>query len=141
MNLYQALFNGGGAVQGALGNITSILTPSVEDDTSALGFLFDALTFGLSLYAEGSVLTKALIRVAPQSTSLGSKLLPSSSSTGVFDSWTEASGEVGKYMLVGTEHWRRTFSRGITDPSIVGICERHCGCAFLSNKMHKYMLG
>ncbi len=55
-----------------------------------------ALTFGLSLYAEGIPLEKALWRILPQSLTVAQKLYPSGTVEGQWDTWKEVQNNVGK---------------------------------------------
>lgn len=54
-----------------------------------------ALTFGLSLYSEGSVLTKALLRSLPQSSSLLTKVFPEGQVEGTVTEWADVAGMRG----------------------------------------------
>ena len=112
LDLYNGIGGADQTVQDGLSSIVTLLDPPQETGPpKALEYVLDALTFGLSLYSEGSILTKALLRSAPQTASLVGKLFPSGTVDGEFQDWSEVSGDVGKV----TDAWKSSVASGLPD--------------------------
>ncbi|KAF2236690.1 hypothetical protein EV356DRAFT_565497 [Viridothelium virens] len=112
LDLYNAIGGADQTVQDGLSSIVTLLDPPQETGApKPLEYVLDALTFGLSLYSEGSVLTKALLRSAPQTSSLIGKLFPSGTVDGEFSDWSQVSGDVGKV----TDAWKNSVASGLPE--------------------------
>ena len=98
-NLYTAIGGAQSDVESLIGQIISTMNPPdpTSGGTPAWEYALDALTFGLSLYAEGSVATKALIRLFPQTSSLVTKLYPSGDVSGDVTQWANVAAAVGQF--------------------------------------------
>ena len=106
--MYTAIGNAEGSSQAGLAAIIKLLDPPQQQNI-ALGYVLDALSFGLSLYSEGSILVKALIRSAPQTSSLLGKLYPSGTVDGEYQDWADVSNDLGKV----TDSFRASVAQGL----------------------------
>ena len=66
LDLYNSIGDSSNTLSDNIGAIILAMDPP-DDGDSKWEYVLDALTFGLSLYSEGSILVKALLRSAPQS--------------------------------------------------------------------------
>ena len=82
--------------QGSLASIVNLLDPP-KDQTKTFDYILDALTFGMGLYAEGSVLLKALIRSIPQTSGLTGKLFPKGTVDGEYQDWSVVAANIGRF--------------------------------------------
>ncbi|KAK4504289.1 hypothetical protein PRZ48_005205 [Zasmidium cellare] len=111
LDLYNAVGDAASTLESNIGAIVTELDPP-DTSTNPLEYVFDALTFGLSLYSEGSVIAKALLRSAPQSSTLANKLLfPAGSSAGEITSWAEVAQDVGNFAAT----WQKSIGSGLPD--------------------------
>ena len=94
--------------QAGLGSIVALLDPPKKQNV-ALDYVLDALTFGFSLYAEGSLIMKALLRSTSQSSGLGDKMFPSGTVDGEYQDWSVVAANVGKC----TDAFRVSVSQGL----------------------------
>ena len=108
LDMWTAIGAAEGSSQSGLGAIISQLDPPKTQNV-VLNDILDALTFGLSLYAEGSVLMKALLRSAPQTAGLMGKLFPVGTVDGEYQDWTVVTQNVGKC----TDAFRASVSSGL----------------------------
>ena len=92
--MYQAISDGEQPAQAALGEMIAELDPPQKENV-ALDDVLMAFSFALSLYSEGSILVKALIRTAPQTTGLLGKLFPSGTIDQQVATWQEVSDSLG----------------------------------------------
>lgn len=106
--MYTAIGNGEGSAQAGLSAIVALLDPPKKENV-VLNDILDALTFGLSLYSEGSILVKALLRSAPQTSSLMGKLFPSGTVDGEYQDWTAVAANLGKC----TDSFRDSVAAGL----------------------------
>ena len=74
-----------------------------------LNDVLDALTFGLSLYAEGSILTKAFLQSLPEIGSLVGKLFPSGTVDDEYQDWSVVIQNLGKV----TNAYRASVAQGL----------------------------
>ncbi|CAD6593696.1 MAG: hypothetical protein ASARMPREDX12_007471 [Alectoria sarmentosa] len=95
LDLYNAIGTAEGSASSGLSAIVTLLDPPTTQNI-VLDDVLDALSFGLSLYAEGSILVKALIRAAPQTTGLLGKLFPSGTVDGEYQDWSVVAQNLGK---------------------------------------------
>ncbi|KAI9696925.1 MAG: hypothetical protein M1820_008000 [Bogoriella megaspora] len=110
LDLYNGIGGADQTVQDGLSAIVTLLDPPQETGPpKALEYVLDALSFGLSLYSEGSILTKALLRSAPQTSTLVGKLFPSGTVDDEFQDWSEVSADVGKV----TSAWKNSVAEGL----------------------------
>ena len=93
--MYTAIGDADQTCANGLASIIALLDPPTSENI-VLDDILDALTFGLSLYAEGSVLMKALLRSAPQTAGLLGKLFPSGTVDGQYQDWTVISQKLGQ---------------------------------------------
>ena len=108
LDMYTAIGVAEGSSQAGLAAIIAQLDPP-KNENVVLNDILDALTFGLSLYAEGSILVKALLRSAPQTTGLLGKLFPTGTVDGQYQDWTVVSQNVGK----ATDSFRASVASGL----------------------------
>ncbi|CAL5869091.1 uncharacterized protein PFLUO_LOCUS3319 [Penicillium psychrofluorescens] len=109
LDLYNAVGDASSPVSDAVGNIVTTLDPP-SDSTSPWEYIFDALTFGLSLYSEGTVLFKALLRSLPQTSTLLDKVVfPPGDVDGDVDVWADVAGELGKFI----SSWQSSIGKAV----------------------------
>ncbi|CAI7597598.1 unnamed protein product [Penicillium pancosmium] len=109
LDMYNAVGNAAQPVSDAIGSIVTTLDPP-DDSTSPWEYVFMALTFGLSLYSEGSVLVKAFLRSAPQtSTVLHNVMFPAGDVSGDVTAWADVADELGKF----TTKWQKSIGTGL----------------------------
>ena len=108
LDLYTAIGDAEESAQSSLGAVIALLDPPQQQNI-ILNDVLDALTFGLSLYSEGSVLVKALLRSAPQTAGLLGKLFPSGTVDGQYQDWTAMSKDLGK----ATDAFRTSVAQGL----------------------------
>ena len=108
LDLYNAIGTAEGSASAGLSAIVTLLDPPKQQNV-VLNDVLDALSFGLSLYAEGSILVKALLRSAPQTTSLLGKLFPSGTVDGEYQDWSLVSQNLGKV----TDAYRASVAEGL----------------------------
>ena len=108
LDMWTAIGAAEGSSQSGLGAIIAQLDPPTNQNV-ILNDILDALTFGLSLYAEGSILMKALLRSAPQTAGLMGKLFPVGTVNGQYQDWTVISQNVGKC----TDAFRASVASGL----------------------------
>ena len=106
--MYTAIGNAEGSAQAGLAEIVKLLDPPRKQDET-LSYILDALTFGLSLYSKGSVLVKALLRSAPQTSTLLNRLYPSGTVKGEYQDWTDVANDLGK----ATDAFRHSVAEGL----------------------------
>ena len=82
--------------QAGLASIVNLLNPP-KDKHTTFDYILDALTMGFGLYAEGSVLLKALIRSIPQTGGLTTKLIPKGTVDGEYKDWSIVSANIGAF--------------------------------------------
>lgn len=108
MDLYNAIGTAEGSASAGLSAIVTLLDPPQKQNI-ILNDVLDALSFGLSLYAEGSILVKALLRSAPQTAGLLGKLFPSGTVDGEYQDWSVVSQNLGKV----TDAFRASVADGL----------------------------
>ena len=108
LDMWTAIGAAAASSQAGLGAIIAQLDPPTKENI-LLNDILDALTFGLSLYSEGSILTKALLRSAPQTAGLVGKLFPTGTVDGQYQDWTVVSQNVGK----ATDAFRASVAAGL----------------------------
>jgi len=108
LDLYNAIGTAEGSASAGLSAIVTLLDPP-KDQNVVLNDVLDALTFGLSLYSEGSILVKALLSSAPQTASLLGKLFPSGTVDGEYQDWSVVSQNLGKV----TDAFRSSVAEGL----------------------------
>lgn len=125
LDLYNAIGQSSSTLSGNIGAIVLAMDPPSEG-TSPWEYVFDALTFGLSLYSEGSILIKALLRSAPQSSTLFDKLLfPPGDINGDIEAWADVAKQVSDFSVV----WQKFIGSGLPDvvndlATFTGFCEK-----------------
>ena len=92
--MYNAIGNGEAKASGDIGKLAEDLNPPKKTNV-ALDDLLIAATFALSLYSEGTVLMKALIRTAPQTTGMLGKLFPTGELDQTVETWADAASQLG----------------------------------------------
>lgn len=92
--MYNAIGNGEAKASGDIGKLAEDLNPPKKTNV-ALNDLLIAATFALSLYSEGTVLMKALIRTAPQTTGMLGKLFPTGELDQTVETWADAASQLG----------------------------------------------
>lgn len=98
LDLYNAIGDASSPAQGNIGKIVTTLDPP-SHGTPTWEYVFEALSFGLSLYAEGSVITKAFLRSVPQtSTLLHGLLFPPGDISGDVTAWADVAAQVGQFI-------------------------------------------
>ena len=109
MDMYNAIGDASSTVEDNVGSIVTALDPP-SDGTSPWEYVFDALTFGLSLYSEGNVLIKAFLRSLPQtSTLLHGLFFPPGDVAGDVTAWSDVAAQVGKF----TSTWQQSVGSGL----------------------------
>jgi len=108
LDIYGAVGAAQGSVAASLPATVDLFNP-VKHANVALQDVLLALTFGLSLYSEGSNVMKAVLRSGPQSTALVQKLYPEGTVDGQYQTWDDVSKNVGK----ATDAWRRSIAAGL----------------------------
>ena len=108
LDMFTAIGDADQSCANGLAAIVALLDPPTTQNV-VLDDILDALTFGLSLYAEGSILVKALLRSAPQTTGLLGKLFPSGTVDGEYQDWTVISQKLGQV----TDAFRSSVADGL----------------------------
>ena len=94
LDLWTAMGAAESSSQAGIGSIISLLDP--PSDKTKMEYVLDALSFGLSLYAEGSIFMKALLRSAPQGYGLGNKIFQRGTVDGEYQDWSVISANLGR---------------------------------------------
>ncbi|KAK4505146.1 hypothetical protein PRZ48_003109 [Zasmidium cellare] len=112
-NLYTSINDAQSNVESQVGSIITTLDPPdpASGSTPAWEYILDALTFGLSLYSEGTILVKAAIRSLPQSSSLITKVYPEGDVSGDVTSWAQVAGTVGQFC----QTWAKDIASALPD--------------------------
>lgn len=108
LDMYTAIGDADQSCANGLAAIIALLDPPTSQYV-VLNNILDALTFGLSLYAEGSILMKALLRSAPQTAGLLGKLFPSGTVDGQYQDWTVVLQKLGQV----TDAFRASVADGL----------------------------
>lgn len=108
LDLYNAIGTAEGSASAGISAIVALLDPPTNQNI-VLNDVLDALTFGLALYAEGSILVKALLRSMPQTAGLLGKLFPSGTVDGEYQDWAKVSSDLGKV----TDAFRSSVAEGL----------------------------
>lgn len=108
LDMWTAIGAAEASSQAGLAAIIAQLDPPKKENVVLNDVLY-ALTFGLSLYSEGSLIMKALLRSAPQTSTLLGKLYPKGTVDGQYQDWTEVSKNVGK----ATDAFRASVASGL----------------------------
>ena len=108
LDMYTAIGDATQSCANGLAAIIALLDPPTSENV-VLDDILDAITFGLSLYAEGSILMKALLRSAPQTAGLLGKLFPSGTVDGEYQDWTVISQKLGQV----TDSFRASVADGL----------------------------
>lgn len=95
LDIFSAIGAAEGSASAGVSQIVTLLDPIVHP-SEVLQDILMALSFGLSLFAEGSNLVKALIRSMPQSTTLTGKLFPAGTIEGEFQDWSLVEQNLGQ---------------------------------------------
>ena len=110
LDLYDSIGVAQGSTSAGLGELVALLDPVVKKDEQ-LNDVLMALTFGLSLYSEGTDLVKALLRSLPQTSGLTQKFLPTGTVDGQYQTWSLVSQNMGKV----TDAYRRSIASGLPE--------------------------
>ena len=108
LDMWTAIGAAEASSQAGLGQIVALLDPPKKENV-ALDYVFDALSFGFSLYAEGSLIMKALLRSTSQSSGLGGKMFPSGTVDGEYQDWSVVAANIGKC----TDAFRTSVAQGL----------------------------
>ena len=94
LDMWTAIGAAEASCQAGIAQVVSLLDPPQEK--TKMEYVLDVLSFGLSLYAEGSVIMKALLRSAPQGYGLGGKIFQRGTVNGEYQDWTLIAANIGK---------------------------------------------
>ena len=108
LDMWTAINAAQGSSQAGLAQIVNLLDPA-KDQHVIMSYVLDALTFGLSLYAEGSLIVKAFLRSVPQTNGLTGKLFASGTVNGEYQDWSLVAANVGKC----TDSFRASVAQGL----------------------------
>ncbi|KAK5162796.1 uncharacterized protein LTR77_011168 [Saxophila tyrrhenica] len=123
-NLNSAITAAGSEVEGITGKVeTSFNEPEVPS-TPAWEYVLDGLVFATSLWAEGSEIEKALVRVIPQTFALTTKVYPQGEVEGVVEQWSDIEGAISEFI----RSWADDVGNGIElvendEPTFVSFAE------------------
>ena len=108
LDMWTAIGAAEASSQAGIGQIVALLDPPKKENV-ALDYVFEALSFGLSLYAEGSLIVKALIRSTAQTSGLGNRIFPAGTVDGEYQDWSLVAANVGKC----TDAFRNSVAQGL----------------------------
>ena len=94
LDMWTAMGAAEASSQASLASIISLLDPPAQK--TKMTYVLDALSFGMSLYAEGSIFMKALLRSAPQGYGLGGKIFERGTVNGEYQDWAMIAANIGK---------------------------------------------
>lgn len=95
LDMWTAIGAAEASTQAGLASIVALFDPPKQN--TPFDVAINVLLLGFSLYSEGSIITKAFLRLVAQSNSLQDKLFPSGTVDGQYQDWSVIAGNVGKY--------------------------------------------
>ncbi|KAK4504603.1 hypothetical protein PRZ48_005519 [Zasmidium cellare] len=119
VNLNSGITGAEEEVSDAVGKVVTALDPpNPSGSTPGWEYVLDALTFGFSLYSEGTVALKAALRAIPQSSTLIGKVYPQGDVSGTVTEWANVAGEVGQFCQTWANLISSALEDVVTDPEV-----------------------
>jgi hypothetical protein len=90
LDMYLAIQGSDQVVHDGLAAVVTLLNPpESQKQAEAVDLVLAIIGFGTSLYAEGSIVTKALLRTLPQTAALLPKIMPAGTVDASWQTWSE----------------------------------------------------